>query len=220
MPVNQSTAVESIQLGDVTVSLSSSVTNLGAVFDKKCRMEEHATRVWWSANYYLHRIRKIRDCLNFSNTKLLVLSLVTSRLDYANGLLHNVPVGVIKKLERVQRSSARVVCRLHKCQRISMTDVLHDLHWLSVASRIKYKQLIVTFEALRTGTPGYLSDLLVKQIITRRTRSQSIDAPDRLIVPLYSGERSAGTSYSVAAPILWNSQPANIRSSRSLDTFK
>ena len=75
-------------------------------------------------------------------------------------------------------------------------------------------------KTLRTNTPGYLSDLLVKQKITRRTRSQSIDAPDRLIVPLYSGERSAGTSYSVAAPKLWNSLPANIRSSRSLDTFK
>ena len=71
-----------------------------------------------------------------------------------------------------------------------MTEVLHDLHWLPVASRLKYKLLIVTFKALRTGTPGYLSDLLVKQKITKRTRSQSIDAPDRLIVPLYSGERS------------------------------
>ena len=35
-----------------------------------------------------------------------------------------------------------------------MTEVLHDLHWLPVASRIKYKLLIVTFKALRTGTPG------------------------------------------------------------------
>ena len=162
-------------------------------------MEEHATRVCRSANYYLHRIRKIRDCLNFSNTKLLVHSLVTSRLDYANGLLHNAPISVIKKLDRVQRSSARVVCRLHKYQRISKTEVLHDLHWLPVASRIKYKLLIVTFKALRTGTPGYLLDLLEKQTTTRR---------------------SAGTSYSVAAPKLWNSLPANIRNSRSLDTFK
>ena len=101
-----------------------------------------------------------------------------------------------------------------------MTEVLHDLHWLPVASRIKYKLLIVTFKALRTGTPGYLSDLLEKQTTTRRTRSQSSDAPDRLVVPLYSGERSVGTSYSVAAPKLWNSLPANIRNSRSLDTFK
>ena len=101
-----------------------------------------------------------------------------------------------------------------------MSEVLNDLHWLPVTSRIKYKLLIVTFKALRIGTCGYLSDLLVKQTITRRTRSQSIDDPDRFIVPLYSGELSAGTSYSVAAPKLWNSLPANIRSSRSLDTFK
>ena len=164
--------------------------------------------------------RKIKDCLNFSNTKLLEHSLVTSRLDYANGLLHNAPIGVIEKLDRVQRSFAHVVCRLHKYQRISITEVLHDLHWLSVASRIKYKLLIVTFKALRTGTPGYLSDLLVKQTITRSTRSQSTDDPDRLVVPLYCDERSASTSYSVAAPKLWNTLPANIRSSKSLDTFK
>ena len=168
MPVNQSAVAKTIQLGDVTVPLSSTVTNLGAVFDQKCRMGEHATRVCRSANY-LQRIRKIRDCLNFSNTNLLVHSLVTSRLDYANGLLHNAPTGVTKKLDRVQRSSARVVCRLHKYQRISMTEVLHDLHWLPVASRIKYKLLIVTFKAIRTGTPGYLSDLLMKSAITRST---------------------------------------------------
>ena len=101
MPVNQPAVATSIKLGDVTVPLSASVTNLGAVFDKKCRMGEHATRVCRSATYYLHRIQRIRDCLNFSNTKLLVHSLVTSRLD--------APIGVIKKLDRVQRSSARVV---------------------------------------------------------------------------------------------------------------
>ena len=87
MPVNQPAVAKSIKPGDVTVPLSASVTNLGAFFDKKCRMEEHATRVCRSANYYLHRIRRIRGCLNLCNTKLLVHSLITSRLDYANGLL-------------------------------------------------------------------------------------------------------------------------------------
>ena len=158
--------------------------------------------------------------MNFSNTNLLLHSLVTSSLDYANCLLHNVLISVTKKLDRVQRSSARVVCRLHKYQRISMTEVLHDLHWLPVASRIQYKLTIVTFKALRTGTPRYLSDSLVKPAITRSTRSRSTDAPDRHVVPLYSGERSTSTSYSVAATKLWNSLPANIRNSKSLDTFK
>ena len=84
----------------------------------------------------------------------------------------------------------------------------------------KISHYTTAFKALRTGTPGYLSDLLVKQTITMSTRSRSTDAPDRLVVPLYSGERSASTSYSVAAPKLWNSLPANIRNSKSLDTFK
>ena len=134
-------------------------------------MAEHANKICLNANYYLHRIQKIRNCLTFNYAKLLVHSLVTSRLDYANGLnMHNAPVGVIKKLDRVQRLSARVVCRLHKYQRISMTEVLHDLHWLPVALRIKYKLLIVTFKALRPGTPGYLSDLLLKPATIGRTR--------------------------------------------------
>ena len=90
---------------------------------------------------------------------------------------------------------------------------------LNVFFAISWIYIYILYK-VRTGTPGYLSDLLVKQKITKRTRSQLIDAPDRLIVPLYSGERSAGTSYSVAAPKLWNCLPANIRSSRSLDTFK
>ena len=36
MPVNQPAVAKSIKLGDVTVPLSASVTNLGAVFDTKC----------------------------------------------------------------------------------------------------------------------------------------------------------------------------------------
>ena len=44
------------------------------------------------------------------------------------------------------------------------------------------------------------------------------NTPDRLVVPMCSGERSASTSYSVAAPTctLWNSLPANNKNSTSL----
>ena len=55
IPVNQSAVAKSIQLGDVTIPLSISVTNLGAVFDRKCKIAKHATRICRNANYYLHR---------------------------------------------------------------------------------------------------------------------------------------------------------------------
>ena len=77
-----------------------------------------------------------------------------------------------------------------------------------------------TFKVLLSGTPGYLSDLLLKPATIGHARSQSTNAPDRLVVPWYSAERSAGTSYSDAALKMWNSLPANIRNLNSLDTFK
>ena len=80
-PVNQSAVAKSIQLGEVTILMSTFVANLGAVFDRKCKMAEHANRICRNTNYYLHLIQKIRDCLNFNNAKLLVHSLVTPRLD-------------------------------------------------------------------------------------------------------------------------------------------
>ena len=61
IPVYQYAVAKSIQLGDVTIPLSAAVTNLGAVFDRKCKMKEHATRSCWNAKYYLQRMRNIID---------------------------------------------------------------------------------------------------------------------------------------------------------------
>ena len=142
------------------------------------------------------------------------------RLDYANGLLHNLPQRLTRRMERVQRSAARIICRLDRRQRVSMTEVLHDLHWLPVTSRIQYKLLTLTFKALRTGTPKYLSDLLKPYRSGRHTRSQGPLAPDRLEKPAHKGVRMGGRSFSVTAPHLWNQLPGNIRNIKSIDTFK
>ncbi len=141
-------------------------------------MEQHASKVCASANYYLQCIRKIRDCINVNSCKILVHALVTSRLDYANTLLHNTPQRITHRLERVQRFSARVICRLHSHNRISMTEVLHDLHWLPVTTRIKYKILVLVFKAIRSGTPRYLAELLVIYKPAKCTRSQDVSAPE------------------------------------------
>ena len=210
----------SIKLGNVSIPMSHSIRDLGVIIDKECTMEKHAAKVCSNANYYLQCIRKIRDCIDRDTCKILVHSLVTSRLDYGNPLLHNAPQKVINRLERVQRSSARLICLMGRRQRVSMTEVLHDLHWLPVSARVKYKILVLTFRALRSGTPSYLSDLVVKYTSIRSTRLQTNDSADHLVVPLYSGERTAGTAFSVVAPKLWNELPSSVSSIKSVDTFK
>ena len=74
-------------------------------------MSMHGTRVCKSANYYLHCIRKILNCLPLDICKFLVHTLVTVRLDYGNALLYGAKDSVIRQLGRVQRQDARVVCK-------------------------------------------------------------------------------------------------------------
>ena len=62
-------------------------------------MEKHALKMCTNACFHLQSIRKIRRCLTMESCKILVHSLVTSRLDYANILLCNAPDRVTARLE-------------------------------------------------------------------------------------------------------------------------
>ena len=112
----------SIQSGNVTIPLLPSVTNLGAKIDNRCDMEKHALKKCTNACFYLQSIRKIRRCLTMKSCKILVHSLVTSRLDYANVLLCNAPDRVTARLERVQGSAARLTYGIHPLATSRLSD--------------------------------------------------------------------------------------------------
>ena len=119
-------------------------------------------------------IRKIRRFLSTESCKILVHSLVTSRLDYANSLLCNTPDRITVRLERVQRSAVRLIYGTHRYQRVSMTAVLHDLHKLLVVLRIQYTMVVTVFKAYCSGTRQYLADLIVKHSPVRSLRSSRV----------------------------------------------
>ena len=56
------------------------------VFDPNMNMSAHVSKVVKSANYHLRNIGKRRKCLNTDTTKSAILSLVTSRLAYCDGI--------------------------------------------------------------------------------------------------------------------------------------
>ena len=82
----------------------------------------------------LHNIGRIRKYLTAESTKGAVISLVTSRFDYCNGLLCGIPEELICKLQRVQNNAARVITLTKKYDHI--TPVLKELHWLPVGREL------------------------------------------------------------------------------------
>ena len=157
-------------------------------------MEKHALKMCTNANIHLQSIRKIRRYLTMESCKVLVHSLVTSRLDYANILLCKAPDRVTARLGRVQRSAASLIYGIRRYQLISITAVLHELHWLPVVIRIQYKLLVTVFKAYHSGTPKYLADMIKKHSPVRKLRSSQ--NPNLLEEPKYT-EKSLDRSLSV-----------------------
>ena len=106
------------------------IGNLASVFDPSMNMAAHVSKAVESANYYLRNIARIRKYLTAESGKSAVISLVTSRFDYCNGLLYGIPDELIRKLQRVQNKAARVITLTKKYDYI--TPVLKELHWLPV----------------------------------------------------------------------------------------
>ena len=100
----------------------------------------------------------------------------------------------------------------------SITPILKELHWLPVAQRIILKINLITFKCLNNLAPSHLKELLTLYRPNRTLRSSSDKL--RLVTVPYNLKTYGYRSYSVHAPILWNSLPLHIRSADSVNSFK
>ena len=83
---------------------SSSVRDLGVIYDQHLNMSQHAHSVCRTRYYHLRNIGRIRQYLTLDATKTLVHFLVTSRLDYCNSLLYGLPANHLAKMQRLQNA--------------------------------------------------------------------------------------------------------------------
>jgi hypothetical protein len=194
---------------------SSSVKNLGVIFDTAMSMDAHINATCKKAFYEIRNIGRIRSLLNDNAAASLVHAFVTSKIDYCNSLLYGLPKTHLNKLQRVLNCAARVVSRVRKHEHI--TPVLVSLHWLPIPQRIDHKLLVLTFKALHGLAPGYLHELLKWHQAPRSLRSndQALLEVPRTKLKFY-GDRA----FAKAAPTLWNNLPLYLRQIDDIDVFK
>ena len=205
----------SVNIGNHDVNASESVKNLGTFFDKNMNMEVFVLNKCKAAYRQLFSIGRIRKCLTYKDTEMLIHSLVHSQLDYCNSLLAGIPKYLIKRLQLVQNTAARILCQLPKYAHI--TPVLMRLHWLPVEHRINYKICVIVFKALYGTSPGYIRDMVQVKTATYFSRSSTtltLETTDTTCKTL--GDR-AFRSY---APRQWNKLPPNIRAINNIHQFK
>ena len=127
----------SISVGDTQVSPSSKVRDLGVVFDQYLTFPDYISRMCKSTHFHLRSIGRIRNLLTFDATAQIIHALITSRLDFCNSILYNLPNHQIKRLQRIQNQASRMLKRTPR--RNHITTVLRELHWLKIHDRIIFK---------------------------------------------------------------------------------
>lgn len=205
----------SFKVGDVNISASKSCRNLGVIFDSHLDFKSHISSVCRSSFFHLRNVGAIRKYITTDSCEKLIHAFVTSKLDYCNSLLANMPKCDIAKLQKVQNVAARIVTRTKKYDHI--TPVLTELHWLPIPLRIMYKLVLLTYKSLNGEGPMYLKDLLSPYTPSVNLRSSKQDLLENRRYKLDSYGKRA---FVCAAPIYWNAIPWNIRSAPSTAVFK
>ena len=73
--------------------------NLGVMFDSGLTMKQQVDRICQTTYFEIRRIGSIRPFLTTEATKILVTSLVLSRLDYCNSMLAGIPEKLVNKVQ-------------------------------------------------------------------------------------------------------------------------
>ena len=209
-------SVNTVAVADANLTLSSKLKSLGVILDSRLSFDAHVAMVCKTCNYHIWALRHIRRLLPLDVARMLACSIVGARLDYCNSVLHGAPTSSIQKLQRVQNSLARVV--LQQPRMSHARPLLKSLHWLPVCQRIEFKVAALVYKIRSTSHPAYLHSLLSNRISGSSATLRSASRP-LLHVPrtrTVYGSRA----FSVAAPTLWNSLPADITNSASLTVFR
>ncbi len=115
----------------------------------------------------------------------------------------------------IKNAAARLVFNKHK--RAYVTPLVICLHWLPVATRIKFKTLMLAYKTATGSAPSYFCSLITIYIPSRSLRSTS---ERRLVVPSQRGTKSLSRMFSFTVPGWWIELPTPIRNAGSMTIFK
>ena len=203
-----------VSVAGCPVPLTNSLTTLGITLDSSLTLSKHVKTVACSSMFHVRALKHIRPLLSQQDSNTLASCLIQSKLDYLNSVLYNTSAANIQSLQRVQDAAARVV--LKAPYRSSSSHLLSTLHWLPIQHRIKYKIASLTHTLLNQKQPAYLHDLLTPYTPARTLRSSD----HHLLTIPRTHLRLCDQSFSVAAPMVWNSLPLSMRTNTSIKSFR
>lgn len=150
----------SFHIVDDIISQSSTVRNLGVVFDQQLNMDQHITKRCQSINWQIRNLYRIRRYIDQETCANIVRAMLLSRLDYCNVLFNNITQKDLDRFQRLQNKCARLVFMPPSHTKIR--PLLKKVHWLCIKDHISFKTLLYVYKLLNGLCPQYMDACLSK----------------------------------------------------------
>ena len=120
------------------------------------------------------------------------------------------------RLVKLQKRAARMILKADFLT--PSKQLFKKLNWLAFPKRVQYHTCLMVYKGIKRSAPEYISSMLtyVSEKHERDTRSTALDL---LHIPR-SHTSFFDRAFSVQGPKLWNSLPADIRNSPTINRFK
>lgn len=214
--INQLDTTQLPALGDGSsvILLEPSVRNLGVVLDSKLTFHRHIASVTSKVNEVLFQLQQLRDFTDVRLRKSLVAALILPYIDYCSVAL--IGAGVVNdlKLQRLVNKGVRFIYNLPRDAQISHHR--RSLGWLSVKDSRNLMIGCLVHSALAGTAPTFLTSCLMTHVSRRPLRGHQ---GHLLLVPPHRTD-AYKHSFTVTAPLIWNSIPDSIKQSSSRAAFR
>ena len=203
------------------LSPAEAIRNLGVWFDSDFSFSCHVRNICKACFVHIRDLRRLRGYLTREAALLAANALVGSRLDYCNSLFRSLSALNLRRLQCVQNSLARIVANTTKYSHI--TPVRKSLHWLPIMHRSIFKVALLVYKFLHSGHPKYFKPFLKPRHSMYRMRSSQsqgvlLEVPH--FASIYKSKKQFGLSFAYDVPMIWNDLPDDVRSAKSLSSFR
>jgi hypothetical protein len=202
-----------VRVDESMITPSSSIKILGLTLDSELKFDLHITNVCKISFGYIRILASIRRTMNKQTLKMLMHSMVLSRVDYAISTLSGIDKKQMQRLQRIENAAARMVCKLTKFE--SANSALTELGWLSVHARIKQRIAKLVYKVVYGNAADYLRELIHPYATERELRSTD----DRLLAVPRTRTSTGDRAFAVFGPVTWNNLPISVRTSEKPSSF-
>lgn len=205
-------------IGTSYVQPAEYVRNLGFIFNRSLTIDNHLSYIKRTTFFHLRRICALRNCVSFGLMEILVHAFITSRLDFCNSLFYGSTQLNFKTLQSIFNAAAKALCGVNR--KTDSAPVLHQLHWLPILSRVKFKLAVIGFNIVHSKAPEYFQSIKVSKPVRYTRSSKTPLLSSNLYLSktrlLTYGDRSCFNSICA----VFNSLPSDLRGISNFSTFK